>query len=390
LAGRLEACIAKLLFTTEGFRPHGRSLPGVPILLDKSMRLVEPACSWLLHIALVRGRTRSLQTWRTYGEALFDWWQTLEANRWAWDDVGPLEISAYRDRMLGQPSELTRRAYARSTINLRIRTLALFYGWCADHGLTRIFPFGASGQSQAGWRLSSLPAHFNRPYGIRSVNELTVRHMPRLPQWIGRTTLRRLLHGLSSRDRLIIEWALLTGMRRMEVAALTLGAVQARSSGEALPKVRLEITKGGKQRVVYPPEPLVDRTRAYVREERAVCVARARRRGNGFSEPKQLFLSKRGTALTPKQVGTMFSLVARRCGTTARFHALRHTFACTMLRALQRQAQEDADINPLLTLQTLLGHSDLASTAIYLRATGVDIEAVERSVDELYEAVSHE
>jgi hypothetical protein len=38
---------------------------------------------------LVRGRTRSKETWRTYGEALYDWWQTLEANAWArgteWD-----------------------------------------------------------------------------------------------------------------------------------------------------------------------------------------------------------------------------------------------------------------------------------------------------------------
>jgi len=39
------------------------------------MRLVEPACAWLMHVALVRGRTRSPQTWRAYGEALYDWWQ---------------------------------------------------------------------------------------------------------------------------------------------------------------------------------------------------------------------------------------------------------------------------------------------------------------------------
>lgn len=86
----------------------------------------------------------------------------------------------------------------------------------------------------------------------------------------------------------------------------------------------------------------------------------------------------------------MFARIAKGRGTTARFHALRHTFACTMLRSLQRQAQEDAHINPLLTLQTLLGHSDLSSTAIYLRATGVDIEAVERSVDDLYDAIWHD
>ena len=33
--------------------------PDVPMLLDGGMRLIEPACLWLMHIALVRGRTRS-------------------------------------------------------------------------------------------------------------------------------------------------------------------------------------------------------------------------------------------------------------------------------------------------------------------------------------------
>ena len=55
------------------------------MLIDAEMRLIEPACAWLLHIALIRGRTRSPQTWRTYGEALQDWWQTLEANGWAFE-----------------------------------------------------------------------------------------------------------------------------------------------------------------------------------------------------------------------------------------------------------------------------------------------------------------
>ena len=86
--------MAELLFTTDAFRPEGRPMPGVPMLLDSSMRLIEPACAWLMHIALVRGRTRSPQTWRSYGEALYDWWQTLEANGWTWDRLGYHEAAA--------------------------------------------------------------------------------------------------------------------------------------------------------------------------------------------------------------------------------------------------------------------------------------------------------
>jgi len=63
--------VVDLVFTTDAFAPHGFPRPGVPMLLDQEMRLIEPACGWLLHVALVRGRTRSRETWRTYGEALF-------------------------------------------------------------------------------------------------------------------------------------------------------------------------------------------------------------------------------------------------------------------------------------------------------------------------------
>jgi site-specific recombinase XerD len=129
--------MAKLLFTTEAFRPLSTPVRGVPMLLDRHMRLVEPACSWLLHIALVRGRTRSRETWRTYAEALYDWWQTLEAMEWKWDAVTPLHLAAYRDRMLSGPSTHTQRPYSRSTINARVRMLAMFYGWCVQ---TRLLP----------------------------------------------------------------------------------------------------------------------------------------------------------------------------------------------------------------------------------------------------------
>ena len=96
-----------LLFTTDAFAPHGLPRLGVPMLLDREMRLIEPACAWLLHVALVRGRTRSQQTWRTYGEVLYDWWQTLEANGWAWTKSGrvrswPIAITCFSMRAATQ------------------------------------------------------------------------------------------------------------------------------------------------------------------------------------------------------------------------------------------------------------------------------------------------
>jgi len=134
--------MAQLLFSTPTFRPDGSSVEGVPMLLDQRMRLIEPACAWLMHVALVRGRTRSPQTWRTYGEALYDWWQTLEANDWRWDRVGASELAAYRDQMLRSRPE-TGRPLARSTINGRLRTIARFYRWCAGMRLVDQVPFSS-------------------------------------------------------------------------------------------------------------------------------------------------------------------------------------------------------------------------------------------------------
>jgi site-specific recombinase XerD len=378
--------VAELIFTAEGVRPFGAPAPNVPMLLDDEMRLIEPACLWLMHIALVRGRTRSRQTWRAYGEVIYDWWQTLEANGWAWDEVGTGELAAYRDHMLQRSSDHTGRPYARSTINGRLRILSLFYRWCAADGLIDRAPF-ASGELALGRnRPAGFFAHIDASSGIQTVNDLTVRHRALLPRPLPPEAIRRVIASMNARDRLIVEWAVTTGMRRMEIAGLRLSALP-KGSAQPMTAVRIDVTKGGKARVVYPPSPLLDRTWAYVREERAVVIRRAQARDPGYAESDRLFLTEHGAPMTARRVGAMFADASERAGVTAHFHALRHTFAGMMLRFLQRQADQGADLNPLLTLQTLLGHADLATTAIYLRVVATDLSVIEASVDELYEAL---
>lgn len=376
--------MAQLLFSTPAFRPDGTSVAEVPIVLDARMRLIEPACAWLMHVALVRGRTRSPQTWRTYGEALYDWWQTLEANDWTWDAVGPSELAAYRDQML-RPRGDTGRPLARSTINGRLRTIARFYRWSAATGLIGKVPFSSQEIAMSRSRPQGFLAHADASGGRQRVNELTVRHMPMLPRPLAPEAIRRVMTGMSARDRLIVEWATTTGIRRMEVAGLTLRQLRGSGAQPMIP-VQLDTTKGGRSRMVYPPAPLVDRTRAYVREERAVAVRRARRRSPGH-DPDALFLTDRGEPLSPRRVGAMFTAAAQAAGVPATFHALRHTFAAAMLRFLQREAQTNPELNPLLTLQVLLGHADLATTAVYLRVVETDLSVIEGSVEDLYAAL---
>lgn len=378
--------MAELLFTTQAFQPQGSPTPNVPMLLDAEMRLVEPACAWLLHVALVRGRTRSKETWRTYGEALYDWWQTLEANGWTWDTVGSREITAYRNRMLEGASDHTGRPYSRATINIRLRVLALFYRWCAASGLIGEVPFSVSDLSLS--RSRPFLAHVDAKGGRQTVNELTVRHTRSLPRPLEPTTIRQAMASMDARDRLIVEWAVTTGMRRMEIAGLRVTMMPDTASA-ALPMVpvQLDVTKGGKVRQVYPPLPLIDRTRAYVREERAVAVRQARERDRSYLEPVTLFVTESGHTMTPRAIGAMFARACRKANVKATFHELRHTFAGTMLRFLQRQSARAPDLNPLVALQAILGHADLATTSIYLRVLVTDLSAVEATVDELYQGL---
>ena len=78
----------------------------------------------------------------------------------------------------------------------------------------------------------------------------------------------------------------------------------------------------------------------------------------------------------------------KRAGVAGTFHALRHTFAGAMLVFLQRQTQRVPELNPLLTLQTLLGHADPSTTMIYLRMLATDLTAIENALSGLYEALA--
>jgi site-specific recombinase XerD len=124
-----------------------------------------------------------------------------------------------------------------------------------------------------------------------------------------------------------------------------------------------------------------------VREERAVVVRRARERNASYCEPAALFLTEHGEAMTPRRIGAMFAQARRKAEVKATFHVPRHTFSAAMLRFLQRQSTRAPELNPLIVLQAILGHADLATTSVYLRMLTNDLSALEATVDELYDGL---
>jgi site-specific recombinase XerD len=361
---------------------------GFPILLSGRMEIIEAAFAYLLELATIPGRSHSADTVRTYAEHLYDWFDSLEQSDLDWRLADEEMIAAYRNRMLQQPSPHSGRPYARSTINDRVRSICRFYNWAHQRGWVEHLPFRMIDVRITSGRKQALLAHTDTRSALVAANILTVAEFEKLPRALRADQLARLFNHLSMPYRLMAEWAVCTGMRRMELCALTLAQLPESKGVDAadhpLIGIPLAITKGCRPRTIYPPIRLVDRTNWYAGEDRAVLV-RARRRRSPVREPGELlFLNRHGGAVTRTHLSAVFAAGFEAAEVDGSLHWLRHTFATTMLARLQRIAAEKPEINPLKVLQILLGHSSIQTTSIYLRCVDLHHREIAESIEYLY------
>lgn len=366
---------------------HAGISANFPILLTNGMEIIEPAFGYLHEIATLYGRTHSRETLRTYAEHLYDWFDSLEQSGIAWHEVRTETIAAYRNRMLERPSAHTRRPYARSTINDRVRTICRFYEWAHDRRWIDERPVVYADLAVTHRQNHGFLAHLGARSPTRT-NALTVAEYESLPRPLRIDELKRLFAHLDMPYRLMTEWALATGMRRMELCALAseqvpdVGSIDA----EAVPLigVALTITKGARPRAVYPPVRLIDRTHWYIGEDRAALVRRRKRRHSAYRPPANLFLNHYGNPVTRARLTAVLAAAFDAAELKGSLHWLRHTFAMTMLVRLQAQAAVNPAINPLKVLQVLLGHSSIQTTSIYLRCVDLHDREIAESLAYLY------
>jgi integrase/recombinase XerD len=364
---------------------------GFPILLDDGMAIIEPAFAFLLELATVPGRSHSPETLRTYAEHLHDWFDSLDQSAVDWRDAGEETVAAYRNRMLEQPSAHTGRPFARSTINDRVRSVCRFYGWAHRRGWIPELPFHATDVRILSSRKQSFLAHVDPRPTVTTANVLTIAEHEKLPRALRVDQLKLLFANLAMPYRLMAEWAVATGLRRMELCALTVMQVPATTALDAadhpLIGVPLAITKGDRPRTAYPPIRLIDRTHWYIGEDRASLLRRVRCGRPAYRPPMTLFLNRNGASVTRARLTAAFAAAFRAGGLDGSLHWLRHTFAMTMLVRLQAQAAVKPDINPLKVLQVLLGHGSIQTTAIYLRCVELHAREIAASLDYLYGGV---
>jgi integrase/recombinase XerD len=157
------------------------------------------------------------------------------------------------------------------------------------------------------------------------------------------------LRGL--RDRAMLSMMYAAGLRVSELVSLTVGDVdRARGIVSAL-------GKGKKRRLVPLGEVALDHLTAYLEARANETKTQAQRAGKKHKVSEFLFPSPRGGKLTRQAFWKIVGKTARGAGLRGHVHPhqLRHSFATHLLSG-------GADLR---SVQTLLGHSNIATTEIY-------------------------
>jgi integrase/recombinase XerD len=224
---------------------------------------------------------------------------------------------------------LSLKGAAPLTVRRKLAALASFYGFLQDTGC-------ASGNPARGLPLPKVAQSF--------------------PSCLTEDRARRLLDACHTPwHRAMIALLLFAGLRRSELTAITLEDLDL-ENGQLLVR-----GKGGKQRIV-PLTPLV------IQAIRECLVCRPR------TDSNHLFVSRiGGRPIAGRVVNRMLNRVLKAASLDKQSvtpHKLRHTFATHLIR-------NGVDVR---TVQELLGHADLQTTARYLHS---DIRAKQAAVGTL-------
>jgi len=351
---------------------------GFPLLFTTDLQLIEPAVAFLHEHAVQRAHTAD--TLRTYTEILYDWFETLEQNTIGWADADAVDLMAYRNRMMQQPSAHTGRPYRISTINHRVRGVLRFYEWAVRMRWLAASPL-------AGQPGNFAVARHPRPSRANTVQSadhslFVLRQFEPLPRPLTSEQARELLARLVPPYDLMARWQIYTGLRVSELLRLSVKVIS-RCPTSAASHHTIEVTrKGRKPGYVIAPASLLDETAGYLGSYRHAWLQRARRRGRQ-TDHMALFINARGAPAGKNAYQRVISQAGQACGFKATTHLLRATFACMLLARLERLASEGAAINPLLVVKLLMGHERIETTDRYLRAIAVDVGTLKQVLDTL-------
>ena len=250
-----------------------------------------------------------------------DWFELTNGEPMGPGNVTPVDVRDYKAHMQ------TVANLKPATINRRLSTLRAYFSWAFKKGFIE-----------------------DNPVRVRNVEETQT-----APRALDEKTYHRLLRAAqkkgNKRDVAIVQLLRHTGLRLGELCNLTLADIE---TSERKGKVIVRSGKGGKYREV----PLnLDARRAlaaYFEEERPEV------------DDQHVFIGQRRNGLTDAAVQNVVKKYAYQAHLEGLSpHVLRHTFARSLL---------DKGVD-LVTVQQLMGHKRIDSTARYTRPSERDLEA---------------
>jgi site-specific recombinase XerD len=231
-------------------------------------------------------------------------------------EVTPKVIGSYVDHLL-------RKHRTPKTITCHLQTIRLFFDYFMNEEGRKI---------------------------VNPVTRISLRLPKPLPRHLKDNQVKELFAFITDpRDRAMFMLMLRCGLRVEEVAHLTVDAVE-------YPRRQIYVRsgKGGKDRVVYMSD-----------DARSALLAYLQRRS---SKVKGLFLVQKGPMkgkpISVRGIQKRIEYYAQKSSVDVSCHRLRHTMATQLLNA-------DA---ALVTIQDLLGHSQITTTQRYCRLANIKVQ----------------
>lgn len=282
-----------------------------------------------VHIEAVRGY--SPRTASAYLSDLSQLAEFMEA-----EDLEPTIESVTMELMEKWILSMKRCGLKRNTVVRHIHAAKSFWNYLLDNDLTDRDP------------MRKLP---------------TPKRESSIPTYLSEEELRPLLNAAQSqrvafcafRDYAILATFVFTGMRRSELLNLQLDELDFETE-----QIRIINSKGNKSRVV-----------PIVRELREALCDWLEFRPDCSHE--YVFATVRGNRLSSSRLQRIWSEALRRSGVTRKgvtIHTLRHSFATLLLQS--------GECN-LVSIQQMLGHTRLDTTAIYLQVTTANLRHAVRA-----------
>jgi integrase len=381
--------------------PHGDGLKAgqYSLVRSPSMRLFEVPTAYLHQLAQT---SPSRATWRNNAYALAYWLNYCTAAGVDWRYASVDDLIAFKNAMEVSISMRTGQNIAPGTIAQRMIPVIQFYadgetaGWYAGNisdeaGRTqqRHIPIDADplAHTRQGNRVTHAASKLvPPPLPVGSaIRPFAIRELRALLEAIGPTATERDTDDLRpTRDRLIIDWGWVVGLRISEMLGLGVHQFLALTPDANAPweQSAVEVLgKGNKPRSVSVPNWLIRDTVAFIDGERTACLKAGgtARRGTasalfvaGMSAPRP------GRPIGPRRVQKMLEAACIGAGLVAHvrradsatnavcivqrplhhFHDLRHTYAVLTYHAEVRAGNSE----PWKKIQAQLGHASLQVT----------------------------